>query len=110
MVVEGRRTVLAKDLIVVPTNVGPRIMPDYKALAVQGIDDMSNGMQVFARKRDHPYYIDLGAIFDTLNLRPAAMGGGRGGVDMLSRFNMHTIAIEVPAKLSTQDGKKRTKT
>ncbi len=40
--------------------------------------------------------IDLGAIFDTLNLRDP-------GVDMLSGFNVHSIALEVPASWLTED-------
>jgi hypothetical protein len=31
-----KRTVLAKDLIAVPSNIGPRTMPDYEELAGRG--------------------------------------------------------------------------
>lgn len=94
----GKKTVLGKDLIAVPSNVGPRTMPDYDALAAQGIYDLKNDVRVFAGQRDDPFYIDLGAVFDTLNLRAP-------GVDMLSGFNVHTIALEVPASLLTNDKK-----
>jgi len=73
-------------------------MPDYNALAAQGIYNLGNGMRVFAGQRDDPFYIDLGAIFDTLNLR-------NPGTDMLSGFNVHTIALEVPVNMLTKDGK-----
>jgi hypothetical protein len=73
-------------------------MPDYEALAAQGIYEIKNGVRVFAGQRDDPFYIDLGAVFDTLNLRAP-------GVDMLSGFNVHTIALEVPASLLTKDKK-----
>jgi len=97
--VKGRkRTVLAEGLFVVPSNVGPRTMPDYDALTAQGIYELGDGIRVFAGQRDDPFYIDLGAIFDTLNLRAP-------GTDMLSGFNVHTIALEVPAHLLTKDGK-----
>lgn len=97
--VKGRkRTVLAEGLIAVPSNVGPRTMPDYEALAAQGVYELRDGIRVFAGQRDDPFYIDLGAIFDTLNLRDP-------GTDMLSGFNVHTIALEVPARLLTYDGK-----
>lgn len=92
----GKKTVLGQDLIAVPSNVGPRTMPDYEALAAQGIYEVKNGIRVFAGQRDDPFYIDLGAVFDTLNLRSP-------GVDMLSGFNVHTIALEVPAELLTRD-------
>jgi hypothetical protein len=98
MVKNGHKTVLGKDLIVVPSNVGPRTMPDYESLADQGLYEVKNGIRVFAGQRDDPFYIDLGAVFDTLNLRAP-------GVDMLSGFNVHTIALEVPASLLTSDKK-----
>jgi hypothetical protein len=96
MVRGKQRTVLAENLIAVPSNVGPRTMPDYEALVQQGIYELDDGARVFAGQRDDPFYIDLGAIFDTLNLR-------NPGVDMLSGFNVHTIALEVPASWLTQD-------
>ncbi len=95
---KGKRVVLGKDLIVVPSNVGPRTMPDYDSLAAQGLYELKGGLRVFAGQRDDPFYIDLGAVFDTLNLRSP-------GVDMLSGFNVHTIALEVPANLLTKDFK-----
>jgi hypothetical protein len=94
----GQKTELGKDLIAVPSNVGPRTMPDYESLAEQGLYDVKNGIRVFAGQRDDPFYIDLGAVFDTLNLRAP-------GTDMLSGFNVHTIALEIPASLLTKDTK-----
>jgi len=98
MVRGDKRTVLANGLFAVPSNVGPRTMPDYEALAAQGIYDLGDGARVFAGQRDDPFYIDLGAVFDTLNLRDP-------GTDMLSGFNVHTIALEVPASWLTKDRK-----
>jgi hypothetical protein len=95
---KGKKTVLGRDLIAVPSNVGPRTMPDYEALTAQGIYELDKGVRVFAGQRDDPFYIDLGAVFDTLNLRSP-------GTDMLSGFNVHTIALEVPASLLTKDKK-----
>jgi hypothetical protein len=96
MVRGDQRRVLARDLVVVPSNVGPRTMPDYESLVQQGIYELDDGARVFAGQRDDPFYIDLGAIFDTLNLR-------NPGVDMLSGFNVHSIALEVPASWLTED-------
>ena len=98
MVKDNKRTVLGSGLFAVPSNVGPRTMPNYEALAAQGIYDLGDGARVFAGQRDDPFYIDLGAVFDTLNLRDP-------GTDMLSGFNVHTIALEVPASWLTKDGK-----
>jgi hypothetical protein len=98
MIKDGHRTVLSPmtDKIAVPSNVGPRTMPSYDALAAQGMYDLGGGIRVFAGQRDDPFFIDLGAAFDTLNLRSPA-------TDMLSGFNVNTIALELPASMLTQD-------
>jgi Domain of unknown function (DUF4331) len=114
----GKRTELfsGQTLIAVPSNVGPATMPDYPALAAQGIySDDATGIRVFAGQRAETFYIDLGAVFDTLNLRrylPALTGPGEDsdnvnpfGVNRFSGFNISTIAIEVPITRITSDRK-----
>lgn len=115
MVTDDERTKLASGLIAVPSNVGPRTMPNYAALAAQGIytPPGAGGIRVFAGQRQDPFYIDLGATFDTLFLRralpslsPAEDANDNAnsfGTDMLSGFNVHTIALEVPAMMLTGD-------
>ena len=45
-------------------------MPNYEDLASQGVYiDASTGIKVFAGQRAETFYIDLGAVFDTANLR-----------------------------------------
>ena len=105
----------ADNLIAVPSNVGPRTMPNYPALAEQGLHDLGDGVRVFAGQRQDPFYIDLGAVFHTLNLRrtppllspleDAADNANSFGINMLSAFNVQTIAIELPASLITADAK-----
>ena len=101
-------------LYAVPSNVGPRTMPNYQALYDQGIYDLGNGIKTFAGTTDDPFYIDLGAAFDSLNFRTAAGGGvlsatddANNGVnvapDDVSGFNVNTIAIEIPIALLTSD-------
>ena len=90
----------------VPSNVGPLTMPNYEALAARGIYPLANGGKVFAGQRDESFYIDLGAVFDTLNLRrtPPILTAAEDandavnpfGNDQLSGFNISTIAMEVP--------------
>src|SRR5439155_16774041 len=94
-------------LFAVPSNVGPRTMPDYDSLAAQGVYSLDGGIKVFAGQRDDPFYIDLGALFDTLNLRrvppvetaveDANDSVNPFGIDMLSGFNVHSIALELPS-------------
>jgi Domain of unknown function (DUF4331) len=113
----GKRTELLKGrtLVAVPSNVGPATMPDYPALAAQGIySDDPTGIRVFAGQRAETFYIDLGAVFDTLNLRrylPALTAAqdvdtvNPFGVNRFSGANISTIAIEVPISRVTSDGK-----
>jgi Domain of unknown function (DUF4331) len=64
-------------LYAVPTNVGPRTMPNYEALAEQGIYTVSGDrgeIRVFAGTVADPFFIDLGAAFDTFNFRTGAGG------------------------------------
>jgi hypothetical protein len=113
------------DFIAVPSNVGPRTMPDYESLAQQGVyhnvkvsSGKLSGMtdsSVFAGTVADPFFIDLGAAFDSFNFRNGAGGGvlsaSQDANDHLntapnavSGFNVNTIAIEVPIKYLTSDG------
>ena len=120
MVRGNQHTELANDLIAVPTNVGPRTMPDYASLFEQGIRDLGNGIRVFAGTVDDPFWLDLGATFDSLNFRVLPNGTGIAGVlspaqdaddtrnydaDDFAGFNVNAIAIEAPVTLLTADGK-----
>lgn len=108
------------DLIAVPSNVGPRTMPDYDALAAQGVYNLQGGdgafdIRVFAGTVADPFFIDLGAAFDSFNFRPSAGGGvlspSQDADDHLNLapnavagFNVNTIVLEVPIRLLTSDG------
>lgn len=107
-------------LYAVPSNAGPRTMPDYNSFASQGIYNLSHGVTVFAGTVDDPFYIDLGATFDTLNFHKSAYGTGVPGVftdaqysadgknfsaDDVAGFNVNSIAIELPIALLAKDGK-----
>ena len=107
-------------LIAVPSNVGPRTMPDYDSLAEQGIYDLqgndgASDIRVFAGTVADPFFIDLGAAFDSFNFRPGAGGGVltaaqdkdnylNSAPNSVAGFNVNTIVIEVPIRLLTSDG------
>ena len=77
----GKRTVLANGTFAVPSNVGPRSMPNYAA-SRRGHVHARGGIKVFAGQRDDPFFVDLGAVFDTLDLRRSARTCSPGcGVD-----------------------------
>jgi hypothetical protein len=63
---------------------------------------LPGGGRVFAGQRDEGFYIDVGSIFDTLNMRSIT---DKGGFDYTAGFNVHSIAIELPIKDLTRDGK-----
>jgi len=105
-------------LIAVPSNVGPRTMPNYKALFDQGTYELGNGIRVFAGTVDDPFYIDLGAAFDSLNFRMSVGGVLSPQVDAddkhnyapdsVAGFNVNSIVLEVPITMLTVDGKLHT--
>jgi hypothetical protein len=107
------------ELIAVPSNAGPRTMPDYDALAAQGIFGLqgsgASDIRVFAGTVADPFFIDLGATFDSLNYRAGtgvealtptqdANDQLNSAPDTVAGFNVNTIAIEVPITLLTSDG------
>ena len=99
----------------VPGNAGPRTM-DYAALYEQGTYMTANGIKVFAGTVDDPFWIDLGAAFDTANFR--TLGSGVPGVltpdedsadqnfasDTVSGYGVNAIAIELPIEMLTSTG------
>lgn len=127
MVKNGKRTILNNinggPLFKVPTNAGPRTMPDYSSLVEQGIYQLPRGIKSFAGTVDDPFWLDLGAAFDSFNFR--SQGFVVQGVlteeqeaddtknfasDEFSGYNVNAIAIEVPIKLLTSDGAKHAST
>jgi hypothetical protein len=109
-----------RKLFAVPSNVGSRTMPNYTALARQGIYNIDRGMRVFAGTVDDPFYIDLGGTFDSLNLRgrfPSGIAGvllppqdrdDRTNIapDSVAGYNVNTIAIEVPITWLVRGGQR----
>jgi len=102
-------------LFAVPTNVGPRTMPNYDQLRQQGVYTLLNGIRVFAGTVADPFFIDLGAAFDSLNFRQAAGGGVLSAAvdaddhsnyapNTLAGFNVNSIVLEVPITMLTSDG------
>jgi|GEM_PF-361715 len=96
--------VIASGLTVAPNYVGVDSVPNPDVPAVQSIYAPGGIIRVFAGQRDEGFFADLGAIFDLLQVRTVTGTNGGQGVDALAGFNVHTIALEVPINLLTQDG------
>jgi hypothetical protein len=124
MIREGKTVNLhnasAGPLVAVPSNIGPRTMPDYDSLAAQGIYQLSaegyGDIRVWAGTAADPFFIDLGATFDSLNYRagsgvealtPAQDADDHlnSAPDSVAGFNVNVIAIEVPIWVLTADAK-----
>jgi len=92
-------TTILTDGIVPPPNIGPRSIESaaglgstYAALMQGAIATTSTGEMVFAGPSDDPFFVDLGSIFD-LGEAPRQTERARDG---LAKYNVHTIAIQVP--------------
>ncbi len=89
---QGR--VIAEDIPVAPSNVGPNSFPEgYRPVAQEAISEIGGGITSFAGPRDDPFFLDLGGTFDLLNLRPLQ---GLEPEDDFAGLNVNTLALEVP--------------
>lgn len=102
-------------LYAVPANAGPRTI-DYEAVFDAGIYDLDQSVTSFAGTVDDPFFIDLGAAFDTVNFRtlesgvPGVLSAAEDSAEMnfasdtVSGFAVNAIAIEVPIEMLTSTG------
>ncbi len=113
----SKTTVLGTDLACPPCNIGPLSTPSYAELAQDAVHHLSDDVRVFAGQRAEGFYVDLGSIFDLGILRPfegahttfGLMGTGLGamaaGVNATKQLNVHSIALQVPKRALTADGR-----
>ena len=100
----GAGTVLGENMMVLPAHVVLISMPNYVGDFGSGANTLSSdGIRAFAGPRDDPFFVDLGATFDLLQLR--TLNGKTGSaVDGLGNYNVHTIALEIPISHLTRTG------
>jgi hypothetical protein len=95
---------IARGLPSAPPNIGPKTMPNYSVFENGAVKTIGDGTKVFAGQRDDPFFVDLGATFDGINVRD--LTGNKGsGKDDLSGMNTHSIVMQVPERLVTKDHK-----
>jgi hypothetical protein len=83
---------------VVPNNVGPASMPNFQALVNAGVTSFNSGKsRVWAGQADDPFFLDLGAIGDSVSVR-------HPGFDTLKGFSAQAIALQVPIGSVMQKG------
>jgi len=88
-------------------NIGNKSIPDYEAYAATGLYDVAipgcgNG-RMFVGQRKDPFVVNLGEIFDLVNLANP-LGDPNGETDDLADKNVTSIILEVPASCLTEDG------
>ncbi len=107
-VMNGQSSILGSGLACPPCNIGPLSTPNYTTLAQQAIHKIGDD-SFFAGQRAEGFYVDLGAIFDLLDLRPFQNlhidpRPAAPGVNGTQNLNVHTIAIQAKIEDLTKDG------
>jgi len=103
------------NLMSLPNNIGPRSTPNYPGLVAEAIHQLDTGEQVYAGQRREGFYVDLGAVFDLLDLRPfqslnrfkapnAADNTNAAGVNSTINDDIQSLVIQVPISMLTRDG------
>lgn len=116
-----RKLFRGSELVAVPSNVGTQTMPDYEALAAEGIyRDDRNNIRIFAGQRAETFYADINGLFDTGHLRgfPPLLTEEQDlddtvnhfGINRYSGTNVNSIVLEIPIERVTKDGKSVEKT
>ncbi|MGH8128190.1 MAG: DUF4331 domain-containing protein [Gammaproteobacteria bacterium] len=88
-------------------NIGNKSIPDYNDYANQyiytvNIPGCSKTGRVFVGQRKDGFVVDLGEVFDLVNLNP--VGPRNGTQNTLHNKNVTTLALEVPASCLTASG------
>jgi len=101
---------IASNVPVAPANAGPKTTPNYAATQGATIRGLSGGGKTFVGPSDDPFFVDLGAVFDGINIdkpgRPnIGLGNQGGGKDDVAGYNTHSFVLQVPESQVTRDGK-----
>ena len=101
---------IASNVPVAPANAGPKTTPNYAATQAATVRGLSGGGKTFVGPSDDPFFVDLGAVFDGINIdkpgRPnIGLGNQGGGKDDVAGYNTHSFVLQVPESEVTRDGK-----
>jgi len=116
---DGKSKVIARNVRVMPPNIGPRTFDTVTksqfqttqtsyndAFTQEFVTNMGTGGAegtVWAGPRDDGFYVDLGGIFDLATL-PTNGLGRTNPTDGVAGYNCHTIALDLPTSLFTANG------
>ncbi len=101
---------IANDAPVVPDNVGPKTIPNFAQVEAGGVTHLRGGGKTIVTPADDAFFVDLGAIFDGINIdmpgRPnVGLGNQGGGKDDVAGYNTKSFVLQVPEREVTRDGK-----
>ena len=101
---------IANDVPVAPDNVGPKTIPNYAPVAAGAVRGVRGGGRTFVGPSDDAFFVDLGAVFDGINIdkpgRPnIGLGNQGGGKDDVSSYNTHSFVLQVPEGQVTRDSR-----
>jgi hypothetical protein len=101
---------IAHNVPVAPDNVGPKTIPSYEPVWLDAVAPVSGGGKTFVGPADDPFFVDLGAVFDGINIdkpgRPSiGLGNQGGGKDDVSTYNTHSFVLQVPESEVTRNHK-----
>jgi hypothetical protein len=86
-------------------NIGTKSIPDYQAYAQQRIYPINfpgcGEGKVFVGQRKEPFQVNLGEVFDLVNLNPVGPPDGRPSVT--ADKNITALALEIPIDCLTDD-------
>jgi hypothetical protein len=107
----GTRQEVAQTFTKPLDNVGNKTIPDYDAYAAQFIYDVNlpgcpTAGKVFVGQRAEAFAVNLGEIFDLVNLVPleGAIEQSRDNDDLVGKANVTSIALEVPIECVVGNG------
>ena len=101
---------IANNAPVVPDNVGPKTIPNFSAVEAGGVTSLRGGGKTIVAPADDAFFVDLGAIFDGINIdkpgRPMiGLGNQGGGKDDVAGYNTKSFVLQVPEREVTRDRK-----
>ena len=101
---------IVKDAPVAPDNVGPKTIPNYAQVEAGATVPVKGGGKTAVIPADDAFFVDLGAIFDGINIdkpgRPnIGLGNQGGGKDDVAGYNTKSFVLQVPESEVTRDAK-----
>jgi hypothetical protein len=94
---------IANNLPVAPPNIGPKTFPNYGNFVSEATRTVGNGTKLFVGTREEPFFVDLGATFDAINVRMLTGNQGQGHDDLSGYWTSSTI-LQIPESDVTRNG------